>query len=219
MMGSSVNLAARLMGKCEGQQILVDNSVYAESHDDFIFETLQPIEAKGYSELVSVYSPTGYSNTESTLEDLAKRSNTIKQMPVVGRAFELNILNNALEQYAKSMSTAAPSEGIEKLDSSLPSNKFVVVGGPGSGVYVCVCCDILVANVTDCVGMFTREIRPPRRIHETKQTPSVSRASELPLGQCVRTVRNYPAVVQGLHRQMCSNRLLRPHRSEQQLLQ
>jgi class 3 adenylate cyclase len=58
MMGSSVNLAARLMSKCESGRILVNDTVYKSANEDFEFETLSPVAAKGYEQRVDVYSPT-----------------------------------------------------------------------------------------------------------------------------------------------------------------
>jgi class 3 adenylate cyclase len=58
MMGSSVNLSARLMASCTPDDIRVDKEVYNDTKTSFSFETLAPINAKGYTEPVAVYRPT-----------------------------------------------------------------------------------------------------------------------------------------------------------------
>lgn len=57
MMGSSVNLAARLMIKCSPGNILTNDTVYDGACDEFEFEAQEPIEAKGYDTPVTVYRP------------------------------------------------------------------------------------------------------------------------------------------------------------------
>lgn len=136
MMGSSVNLAARLMGKSEASQILVDRHVYIDAQDEFAFDTLQPIQAKGYADPVSVYSPTTplVNMESSTLDDLTKRSSTIKTLGLVGRSFELSMLNNAFKKYVMAEESSKYAvEGVARLDTTLSSNKFVIIGGPRYG--------------------------------------------------------------------------------------
>lgn len=64
VMGPSVNLAARLMCMCEkkGVRILCCSEMYAELHEmqrdsQFLFEPLDPVTVKGYSEPVAIYHP------------------------------------------------------------------------------------------------------------------------------------------------------------------
>jgi hypothetical protein len=95
VMGSSVNLAARLMSKANPDQILVDTKIFLSSQDDFEYQTLPKIEAKGYTELVQVYSPLSY-QANSTLEDVVSRSSSSKVTPLVGRSAEIRILSEAV---------------------------------------------------------------------------------------------------------------------------
>jgi class 3 adenylate cyclase len=57
MMGSSVNLAARLMGKGENGNILVNQDVQVATEKVFKFQALQKINAKGYVKPVAVFIP------------------------------------------------------------------------------------------------------------------------------------------------------------------
>lgn len=62
MVGPSVNLAARLMSKADCWQVLVDESVKkvveeVDGLEDFSFELIGPVPAKGYSLPVIVYEP------------------------------------------------------------------------------------------------------------------------------------------------------------------
>jgi len=62
MLGPSVNLAARLMGKAKPGQVLVENETHRETYcqdtnDIFKFESLDPVKAKGYDNLVQVFAP------------------------------------------------------------------------------------------------------------------------------------------------------------------
>lgn len=135
MMGSSVNLAARLMGKCSPEEILVDSNVHIESHDEFDFKTLTPIAAKGYSEPVEVFSPVKHISPDNTLESITRRSNTFQTLPIVGRSFELGILRAAFSEYVLKQEAAAALEGPidEQPIKPSTSNKFVIVGPAGSG--------------------------------------------------------------------------------------
>lgn len=84
MMGSSVNLAARLMTHCSPGSILVNDTVYNEALDDFEFQTLEPIVAKGYEKRVPVYTPTN--RVQSRAVGLGQRIN--QPAKFVGRAEE-----------------------------------------------------------------------------------------------------------------------------------
>ena len=60
VMGPSVNLAARLMGKAEAGGILMDGKTHIfckNQTSDFTYEALAPVKAKGYSDPVAVYRP------------------------------------------------------------------------------------------------------------------------------------------------------------------
>ena len=57
VLGPSVNLAARLMGRPENPGILVDDSVRMRAGKEFSFNALPPIKAKGYDKLVPIFEP------------------------------------------------------------------------------------------------------------------------------------------------------------------
>ncbi|CAN0418259.1 unnamed protein product [Ascophyllum nodosum] len=59
MMGCSVNLSARLMASAPKNTIQVDFEVWSRARKFFDFETLAPIKAKGYVDLVPVFRPLG----------------------------------------------------------------------------------------------------------------------------------------------------------------
>ena len=54
MMGSSVNLSARLMASCNPDEIRVDQEVWNAAKGTFEFDTLERINAKGYPLPVAV---------------------------------------------------------------------------------------------------------------------------------------------------------------------
>jgi len=60
VLGPSVNLAARLMASPHNPGILVDEKVRLETGNQFIFNSLEPVKAKGYSELVKIFEPIGF---------------------------------------------------------------------------------------------------------------------------------------------------------------
>lgn len=122
MMGSSVNLAARLMGKAESGKILVNHTVHSAAQNHFHFHALQKIKAKGYARLVAVYTPYERIQThrvESVVtrrrdviqsDDRGKKSTHLKNMadeqnrvPVaIGRSTELASFKKSFEIYASS---------------------------------------------------------------------------------------------------------------------
>lgn len=61
MLGPSVNLAARLMGKAKRGQVLVEEETYMQTINsadgEFTFLKLKPVDAKGYASPVPVFSP------------------------------------------------------------------------------------------------------------------------------------------------------------------
>lgn len=74
MLGPSVNLAARLMGKAKPKQVLVESETHRETYcqdtnDIFGFETLDPVKAKGYENLVQVFTPILLTRNEDDLAD------------------------------------------------------------------------------------------------------------------------------------------------------
>ena len=57
VLGPSVNLAARLMGSPKNPGILVDDAVRMMADRSYGFNALDPVKAKGYSELVPIFEP------------------------------------------------------------------------------------------------------------------------------------------------------------------
>ena len=107
MMGASVNLAARLMGKCEPGQILVSETVYLSSQSVFVYTALPRMHAKGYPTPVAVYSP-----TERVQGNVLLRTNTNDNVGFVGRTVEMNLLMQSLVQVrTATKSTAFVIEG------------------------------------------------------------------------------------------------------------
>ena len=87
MMGASVNLAARLMGKCASGEILVSETVFQASQNDFVFELLPPVKAKGYSQPVAVYRP-----AERAINNVLLNSEVSGEVGFVGRTSELSLM-------------------------------------------------------------------------------------------------------------------------------
>jgi len=142
VMGSSVNLAARLMGKCDVSQILVDSNVHFDARDEFVFVALPKVKAKGYDAPVAVFSPLKHVMDNSTFDDIHRRVSVVKQQEIVGRRHELSLLGSALRNYLIStrasinhelFHTEATMSITDSPCSRSVKNKFVIVGGPGYG--------------------------------------------------------------------------------------
>eukprot|EP01041_Mallomonas_annulata_P002681 gene2681-5277_t len=95
MMGCSVNLAARLMGKCTPGDIIVNDTVHEMATSAFVFATLPQVEAKGYSKPVRVFRPVERANNKTLLT-----SNNVTG-EFFGRVSELNVFIGALQSIQK----------------------------------------------------------------------------------------------------------------------
>eukprot|EP00940_MAST-03C_sp_MAST-3C-sp2_P002440 g2440.t1 len=129
VMGPSVNLAARLMGKASPGVILLDGETFGQcklESTDFDFEKLQPVSAKGYSDPVPVYHPSRSSGASpsdkigdddpSLFEDKAK----VDALPrhLVSRMATLTIFEKLLLRTAAVASFQTRSkQGSEYADS------------------------------------------------------------------------------------------------------
>mmetsp|Transcript_20778 Transcript_20778/g.29874 ORF Transcript_20778/g.29874 Transcript_20778/m.29874 type:complete len:1773 (+) Transcript_20778:103-5421(+) len=143
VMGSSVNLAARLMGKCDISQILVDSNVHYDARDEFTFKSLPRVKAKGYDRPVAVFSPQKHAADTNTSDDTQRRFDMNKRQKIVGRRHELSLLSSALRTYLiNSLNTINDELFHSEASASIASpcsqttrlqNKFVIVGGPGYG--------------------------------------------------------------------------------------
>lgn len=100
MMGASVNLAARLMGKCMPEQILVAEQVRMDTIKLFSFEELPRVKAKGYKLPIAVFTPVGRNTGRSAIignyYDIANVPNVF-----VGRAAELDMFETMLSNLAR----------------------------------------------------------------------------------------------------------------------
>jgi class 3 adenylate cyclase len=95
MMGSSVNLAARLMAQCSPGFVAVNDTVYQGANQDFEFQTLEPINAKGYENKVEVYCP--MNRVQSRTIGLGNRLN--QHCKFVGRTEEKLMFNQDLMNF------------------------------------------------------------------------------------------------------------------------
>ena len=112
MMGASVNLAARLMGKCQPGDILVSETVFLSSQSSFYF-TLEPMmQAKGYSNLVKVFK-----FKEKAYGKVLLGESSTENVRFVGRKEEVKLLSEAL---------AAAKE-------SRSASRYIVSGPPSLG--------------------------------------------------------------------------------------
>ena len=103
VMGSSVNLAARLMGKALVGQILVNGGVYLRGNGEFSFEKLPKIQAKGYSSAVPVYlvkhlrqSPSMRVTLQQAITNI--QSTRCTDSRFIGRGRELQILQDSVSR-------------------------------------------------------------------------------------------------------------------------
>jgi hypothetical protein len=121
MMGSCVNLAARLMSKCKVGQILVDSDTHDATCDKIQYVNLQRVKAKGYKSLISVFSPLGYVTSLPILPD--RLGGDVIDC-FVGRQTQLKELVSAIERFHSNSHDA---------DSADSSEAHVIEGLPGIG--------------------------------------------------------------------------------------
>ena len=104
MMGSCINLAARLMGSCEPGMIVVDERVYEAASSTLHFEDMGTVKAKGYAEPVPIFSflePLLAPN--SKLIELSNNPVTdYKEFTPIGRKSQLDSLLLGLRNYMDS---------------------------------------------------------------------------------------------------------------------
>lgn len=107
MMGASVNLAARLMGKCEKGRILVSEDVMLACVDHFQFEGRPDVKAKGFKAPISVFTPV----SRYTVNPFKSKNSVQRRTEhFVGRSSRLDDLNAILETY-RVASGKCPFEG------------------------------------------------------------------------------------------------------------
>jgi class 3 adenylate cyclase len=146
MMGSSVNLAARLMGKGESGHILVNQDVQVATDKVFKFHALQKIRAKGYAKPVAVFIPYEriqsheYSVHKSSLEtnqvmgglpedgphstkEKKSTPRNMKKLQFIGRENELATFKRSLEIFVSSHAQEQQPNSARSRTSTL-SNGF-----------------------------------------------------------------------------------------------
>ena len=130
IMGSSVNLAARLMGNSKEGQVLVSSEVYFAAHGDFVFEELASVVAKGYAEPVHVFLVK--KSDTFTKEHVMFCALHVRQLQVVGFERELKLLHNLFE-YAMALPCqilelpVCPSSSISPSSSKLSFGSEVAI--------------------------------------------------------------------------------------------
>jgi class 3 adenylate cyclase len=148
MMGSSVNLAARLMGKAEVGKILVNETVHTAAENHYRFHTLQKIKAKGYAKLVTVYVPferiqshhmepvvAEMRSISTVTADVGEKVLATKAIVGVGRVTELSSFKKSLEIYAASPlpSVRRKEDGEEEVVANGSHQAHIVEGVAGVG--------------------------------------------------------------------------------------
>ncbi len=86
VVGASVNVAQRLQTKANGGEIVVGAATHRQSYQRFAFESLGPVEVKGFSEPVLAYRLIGLRETSAALESPGRAP---LRAPLVGRDAEL----------------------------------------------------------------------------------------------------------------------------------
>merc|ERR1712071_451176 len=88
VLGPSVNLAARLMASTQNPGILVDNEVRRVAGKSFVFNALQPVKAKGYTEKVRIFEPVGLSERQWKKADphFVGRTKELKKILYAGKS-------------------------------------------------------------------------------------------------------------------------------------
>jgi chromosomal replication initiation ATPase DnaA len=92
VMGAPVNLAARLMGSKVNRGILVDEAVREQAGNRFLFNSLPPVQAKGYDKPVPILEPMNAVSTNKK-----KKSS----YPFVGRNEEKSSISSVAEVMLK----------------------------------------------------------------------------------------------------------------------
>jgi class 3 adenylate cyclase/tetratricopeptide (TPR) repeat protein len=96
VLGNAANMAARLMQIASPGQILATTEAYERAANDFVWEQLPPVKVKGRSEPLPCFS------LESTKAQPAVRlRETQHVLPLVGRAAELTLIGQALDEASK----------------------------------------------------------------------------------------------------------------------
>ena len=96
MMGSSVNLAARLMSSCPLGSIIVDERVRASACELLSFEDMGTIAAKGYADPVPIFA-----FLQSAEEVLTSGSESFGDKLVIGRKSQLVTLRLAVKDFVE----------------------------------------------------------------------------------------------------------------------
>jgi class 3 adenylate cyclase len=152
MMGSSVNLAARLMGKGEGGNILVNHTVHDATVSSFKFHSLQKIKAKGYAKPVPVFVPyerihlnvfaaakqDDSAETDADMGSSPTKQSKVQRTPVkritfIGREEELKTFQMALTSFAESTPLGSDSSSRATRSKAGAHQAHVIEGVAGVG--------------------------------------------------------------------------------------
>ena len=93
VLGDAVNLAARLMMKCEPGQILVSRNAQASIADQFTWESLAPVTVKGKSEPIEIAALSG-----AGAHPAMHLPQSTQLTPLVGRDAEISQIEESLER-------------------------------------------------------------------------------------------------------------------------
>jgi hypothetical protein len=121
MMGSSVNLAARLMCNCKPGEIIVDERVFSAASHLLQFADHNTIKAKGYAEPVQVYL---YQQAMLSPQSLNFKIDEVGgEKFMVGRRTQMDIMNLGIDDFLRGTS------GCQK-------QFYFIEGEEGVGAYV-----------------------------------------------------------------------------------
>ncbi|HHE46645.1 MAG TPA: hypothetical protein ENL08_02935, partial [Bacteroidetes bacterium] len=94
VMGSTVNLSARLMAKCKPGQLLVDQSTFSRTSEFFDYNKPKKFKFKGISQPLSTYEP-------KSVKTAIPRMDVRSSKPLIGRLTEMKKITGVIEDVGK----------------------------------------------------------------------------------------------------------------------
>ena len=121
VMGSTVNLSARLMSKCEPGQLLVDETTYSKTHKYFEYSESKQLKLKGISLVIPAYEP---------LLTISRPGHKVsgKIKPLIGREVETAQLTSILDNVTSSKSFVVFIQGEAGTGKSRLSQESIRLG-------------------------------------------------------------------------------------------